>query len=59
MDEKDLELQEKDKEKELYIEAVNKSNSYGLEWTSTSLNYISNKENVSYGQLSSCVHISE
>lgn len=63
MNEKDLELKEKekekDKEKELYTEAVNKLNSYGLEWTFRSINYILNKENVSFGQLRSCVYIRE
>lgn len=42
-----------------YNKAIDKVESYGLEWTFRSINYILNKENVSFGQLRSCVYIGD
>lgn len=39
--------------------AIKKLNSYGLEWTFRSINYVLNKENVSFGQLRSCVYMQD
>ena len=38
-------------------EALAKLNSYGLEWTFRSIEYVINKENLSFGQLRSCVYM--
>lgn len=41
---------------QMYSLALEKLSSYGLEWTFRSIDYILNKENVSFGQLRSCVY---
>ena len=42
---------------EAFNEANDKLNSYGLEWNFRSINYVLNKENISFGQLRSCVYL--
>ena len=49
--------QENKQNEEIFNLAINKLESYGLEWTIRSIRYIINKENVSFGQLRSCVYI--
>lgn len=39
--------------------ALSKVSSYRLDWTFRSINYILNKENVSFGQLRSCVYLKD
>lgn len=46
-------------EEDTFNLAVKKLNSYGLEWTFRSINYVLNKENVSFGQLRSCVYMQD
>ena len=45
------------KNEEAYNIAVEELHSYQLEWTFRSVNYVLNKENVSFGQLRSCVYV--
>lgn len=40
-----------------YELAIEKFNSYNLNWTFRSINYVLNKCNISFGQLRSCVYI--
>ena len=44
-------------EEDTYNKAMIRLRSYNLEWTFRSINYVLNKENVSFGQLRSCVYI--
>lgn len=47
------------KAEELYTQAMDKLNSYRLDWTFRSIEYIINKENMSFSQLRSCVYIQD
>ena len=46
-----------DEEEKALQEAMEKFNSYRLNWTFRSIEYAINKENVSFGQLRSCVYM--
>ena len=54
--EKETEEQEKENEN-AYDQAMERLNSYGLNWTFRSIRYTIDRENVSFGQLRSCVYM--
>lgn len=58
---KDLDIETTDNadivvNEELYNKALETLNSFGLEWTHRSIDFVLNKENISFGQLRSCVY---
>lgn len=50
--------EEENNEKE-YLKALEILNGYGLDWTFRSIEYTINKENISFGQLRSCVYVQD
>lgn len=48
--------EEKEANREIYKQAMDKLNSYQLQWTFRSVKYVLDTENISFGQLRSCVY---